>query len=657
MKYILTINSSECGSKELCLTDSQGFPVKLNAFGLDITVDRSAVHGLREYRISFVPTEEIKLSSATLAIPFGDSVVGCEYPIYILDNSLCTNTFATIKEINSDSGVTRSREIVTAHNEKGDLNAAFTSFDRFYTEFQTDGGGITAFYALEDKPVRVGEEYVLETLVIDEALGGIEFFDTYCDILRERYNIGEMKPIPAGWSSWSCLYGHVTEDHVNKQAKHLAENWLCRGADLVQVDDGWQVGGSFGGIWTPEPVAFAGGIPALRKAVTDLGLRLGLWLSPGLIVDESDMFDVMHDCLLKKDGKLIKSFGGDEALSATKNGSVYSLDIGKDKVLDYLREIFTRAKDEYGAVYFKIDFVMNLLLRLVSDGSRVEYEDGYSVELYRRYIRTIRETVGEDIFLLACGSPIGESVGIFDSIRISPDITWEGADNPSHPGAWTILSGCATSAMLRSPMHGKVFINDPDALLLRDFQTDRGNDGFKLNYEEAKMWATVCAMSGGHILINEEIDRISHERRELMTNILPPLGLAARPADFYEYPKCTEAYIDCCDARLVAIYNWDEGETKKSLRNPYADPAVVIDCWSHEIIGILGEDMEFTLPSHTCRAFMIRELKEGFLYSDSNFYLGLGSRCGKEYFYFKSGVPGGYKKVENEFIDGLYVKE
>ncbi|MBP3378707.1 MAG: alpha-galactosidase [Clostridia bacterium] len=656
MKYILAINTTEHGKSSFEFSDSQSFPVKLAAYGLDITVNRSDVHSLVEYSISFIPSEAVRLHSITLLAPFAESDIGCEYPIYMLDNSLCTNTFATIKEINECSGTTRSREIVTAHGRSGNLNAAFTSFERFYTEFRTDSKAITAFYALEDKPVRPGEEYNLEALLIDNKLSGLEFFDKYADILKEKYHIGDMKPTPAGWSSWSCLYGYVTEADVEKQARLISEKWRDLGADLIQIDDGWQKGGSFGGHWTPEPTTFRDGIPALREKINDLGLRLGLWLSPGLIVDESEMFEELNNCLLRKDGKLIKSFGGDEALSATKNGSVYSLDIGKEETLEYLKKIFTRAKNEYGAEYFKIDFIMNLLLRLVSDGSRVEYDDGYSVELYRRYIRTIRETVGDDIFLLACGAPIGESVGIFDSIRISPDITWEGAGNPGHPGAWNILSMCACSAILRSPLHGKVFINDPDALLLRDFLTDKGNDGLALSHEEAKMWATVVAMSGGHILLNEEIDRLSPKRCDMFTSILPPLGVAARPRDFYEYPMCTESFIDREDAQLVALYNWGEKDLKKTFKNPFGKPAVIIDCWSRDVVGVIDTDMEFTLEPHTCRAFIVKPLTDGFLYSDGNFYLGLGERSGKEYYYYPNSAPGGYTKVESAVLDGLYTK-
>lgn len=657
MKYILAIKTTDLGEERFSCDTEQSYPISLSAFGLDIKVTKSTVLALTEFSVSFIPENKVKLDSVTVILPFEENIIGCVYPMYLYDNSLCTNSFASIKKIDAENAdVTRSREIVTVHSKNGDLNAAFTSYDRFYTEFQTDNKAAIAYYALENKPVHPGECYTLEALCIDDTLDGLEFFEKYTEVLKEKYNIGKMKPVPAGWSSWSCLYGEVSEADVEKQAKLLSENWRELGADLIQIDDGWQKGGSFGGYWTADEERFGGGIPQLCKKINDLGLKLGLWMSPGLVVDESEMFDELYDCLLRENGKLAKSFGGDDALSATKNGSVYSLDIGKKEALDYIRRVFTRAKEEYGAVYFKIDFVMNLMLRLISGGTRVEYPDGYVVELYRRYVQEIRSSVGDDVFLLACGSPIGESVGIFDSIRISADITWDGADNPSHPGYWSILRSDAQCAFLRSPYHNKVFINDPDALLLRDYLTDKANDGLKLSYEEAKMWATVVATSGGHILLNEEIHKLPPDRRELFASILPPLGYAARPRDFYEYPWCSETYIDMGVAQLVSLYNWGEEMLTKKFVNPFGRRAVMIDCWSRDVIGVIDEDTVFELEPHTCRAFVIRPIDDGFLYSDGNFYLGISNKFGNEYYYFSGNAPEGFTKVDSEVIDGLYMK-
>jgi len=636
MNFLLRITATDRTPIEISCSTEQNFPISFNAFETDFTVSRRHKYSLTEYTISFIPSAEICLDSVALLLSFGKNRIGGEFPLYMFNNQLSTNAFAKIEQIGANSGPIRSREIVTVHSDKGDLNAAFTTFERFYTEFVTDHSDLKAVWHLENKRVCPGIEYVLEKIALDDSLGGLEFFELYTETLHDRYIIKPIKPIPAGWSSWSCLYDKVDENAVLYQAGLLSKDFLKIGADLVQIDDGWEKEGLFGAYWTHDEKKFPSDIPGLSKKLTDLGLKLGLWMAPGMVVDHSSRFEELSPLMNRKDGNIFKLFGGNDALPADKNGSVYGLDIAKEEVIELMREMFSRGVNDFKAVYFKIDFIVNLLLRMGVESSRVEYKDGYSVELYRHYMKELRKTVGDEIFLLACGAPIGESVGIFDSIRISSDITWNGADSPWHPGAWNIIRNDAQCAVLRSPFHKKVFINDPDALLVRDYVTDKGSDGMSLTLDEAKMWATVVAMCGGQILINEELDKLSDERKALCANILPPLGLAARPRDFYEYPWCSEAFIDVSDdARLTALYNWGDDEITKTVTNPYDDRAIMVDCWSHQIIGYLDGSCTFDLPAHTCRSMMIKKLPDkcDFLFSDGDFYLGLNGKRGTSYYY------------------------
>ena len=637
IKYEILVKTTDNTTETIACSTGQSYPFSCKACGLDLSVNVSGEYGLPEYQISFVPEKEIRLHSITVQMKYAENTIGAVYPIYMYDNGMITNTFAGIRKMEADlKEAIHTREIVTTHNEKGDLNVAFTTFERFFTELITDQNGITAVIYLEDKPVAAGEKYVLETLALDDNMAGMDFYETYTQLLHDKHHVGPMKPIPAGWSSWSCVYGSVDENIVVKEAEELAKGWLDKGADLIQIDDGWQKEGSFGAYWTYNPDKFPHDIPWLAERIRELGLRFGIWMGPGMVIDTSSRFEELYPYINLVDGKLVKNFGGDETLMAEKNGSVYGLDIGKKEVLELALEMFRRGTQEYGAEYFKVDFIVNLLVRAGNGFTRVEYEDGYAVELYRRYMREIRKTVGDDVFLLACGAPVGESIGIYDSIRISHDITWGGVGQPHHPGTWNILRNDAQCAILRSPFHGKVFINDSDGLLVRNYQTPYCDDGLEMTLEEAKMWATVVAMCGGQTLINVEIEKLTQERKDIFTNILPPLGQAARPRDFYEYPWCSESYIAAEeDAQIAAIFNWGEETMEKTVRNPFDSRAVLVDSWSHQVIGYMDESVNFTLPAHTSRAFLIRRLPEngGFVYNDGNFWLGLGERNGKDYFY------------------------
>ena len=343
---------------------------------------------------------------------------------------------------------------------------------------------------------------------------------------------------------------------------------------MIQLDDGWQKDGSFGAFWTDNFERFPKGMDGLKNFLKERGLEFGLWFAPGLVRDTSENFDNFSDLLVRQpDGSLLKCFGGDDALTADRNGAIYALDIGKQEVLEMTRDIFKRACQEYGVTYFKIDFITNLVYR-VAFGTPVRYPSDYSIGLYKKWTELIRETVGKDAFLLSCGAPVGESIGVFDSIRVSPDISWGGAGKNGLPTAFEIITLDAQNVILRSFYHKKVFINDPDALLVRDYQTPYEEDALVLSDNEAKLWATVVVMSGGHILVNEELDKLSSERLALVKRVyelsreIYPLtgGNAARPKNFFEFPYCTETYVKLSGEEasyLCALYNWDNEPCEK----------------------------------------------------------------------------------------------
>jgi alpha-galactosidase len=113
-----------------------------------------------------------------------------------------------------------------------------------------------------------------------------------------------------------------------------------------------------------------------------------------------------------------------------------------------------------GIDFFKVDF----LYAGAVDGAR--HQDVPALEAYRHGIELIRMAVGPDAYVLGCGAPILPSVGLFDAMRISPDVapTYEPRDGdlsaPSQRAA--ALTGTA-----RAFQHGRFWVNDPDCLVAR----------------------------------------------------------------------------------------------------------------------------------------------------------------------------------------------
>lgn len=220
----------------------------------------------------------------------------------------------------------------------------------------------------------------------------------------------------------------------------------------------------------------------------------------------------------------------------------------------------------------------------------------------------IRKAVGEDSFLMACGAPIGESIGIFNAIRVSPDITWD-KEAAGHPGYWKLIEWNSQNIFMRSFYQGKVFYIDPDALVVR------GNilmkDDFAPTFEEAKVWATSVALSGGTIMVNERLEELTEERLLILKRVLDGLRVTARPVDYLEYPLITQVYAKLDKNRLlVAVYNWEEIEKTAQidlLKLGMKETCRVFDCWEEQELGETKEQFISTAQApHSVRVLLFR---------------------------------------------------
>ncbi len=96
-----------------------------------------------------------------------------------------------------------------------------------------------------------------------------------------------------GWSSWSSMRRHVTAAKIEAQARVMAARLKKYGYTYINIDSGWSNGyypngknhpNSFDKYGRPLPnrYEFPHGIKAVAAYVHSLGLKLGIYMSPGL---------------------------------------------------------------------------------------------------------------------------------------------------------------------------------------------------------------------------------------------------------------------------------------------------------------------------------------------------------------------------------------
>lgn len=154
---------------------------------------------------------------------------------------------------------------------------------------------------------------------------------------------------------------------------------------------------------------------------------------------------------------------------------------------------------EFGYEYLKLDF----LFAAAAEGIR--HDSALTrAETLRRGLEAIRRGAGEGAFILGCGCPLGPAVGIVVGMRIGRDVApYWGAGGPE-PGTAPAID----AVVARSFMHRRLWLNDPDCVMLRATQT-----GLSTDEREALAWT--IAASGGMLLISDDMSLLSQESARL----------------------------------------------------------------------------------------------------------------------------------------------
>jgi alpha-galactosidase len=269
---------------------------------------------------------------------------------------------------------------------------------------------------------------------------------------------------------------------------------------------------------------------------------------------------------------------------------------------------------DWGYEYLKLDFLYAGAL----PGKRFDPSRTRAQSLYQA-LKTIRESVGDQITLLGCGCPLGSGIGIFDAMRVGPDVApnWK-------PKIWGIrrilekesglpsVRNALHSAVSRLSLHQRWWLNDPDCLLLRDKATE-------LTKDEVQFLATVVALSGGSLIVSDQLPMLSDERVEMLAKLLPPLPNAARALDWFDSKFPSQLILplqsDIGQWHLVALLNWtDDPQTlsidleRCSLRGE--DQHHVFDFWQASYAKASGNELiRGPIPPHSVKLLAVRPIE------------------------------------------------
>lgn len=372
-----------------------------------------------------------------------------------------------------------------------------------------------------------GEQRRLHGIVIDTAddEGSSELLAAWAARVGRRGAAKVNAPYQLGWCSWYQYFDGVTEAHLRDNLAAAAE-WPF---ELFQLDDGYQAAI---GDWLTTNHKFPSRLDALAEAVGRHGRSPGLWLAPFLAAPDSEVARAHPEWLVRRrpdpdvsegvhattagaagdpDGEPLfvwwnPSWGGG------RDGFMYGLDTTHPDVQEHLASLAAALVDA-GFGYLKLDFTFSPS----ADGI---YTDPSltPAERVRAGFASIRRGAGDDTFLLGCGVPLANVVGLVDGSRIGQDVApfWALPDSAEIVAGYRDVEPSTQHAcintMTRSWMHRRLWLNDPDCLMLRTADTG-------LSPAAARTWAHTVAVSGGMALVSDDLSRLGREERALLDEV------------------------------------------------------------------------------------------------------------------------------------------
>ncbi|RPJ63969.1 MAG: alpha-galactosidase [Dehalococcoidia bacterium] len=432
----------------------------------------------------------------------------------------------------------------------------------------------------------------------------------YVDAVARQMNARvPMIPPPAQWTHWYHYFQAITADLFVANLNTIDSIRNIIPFKVVQLDDGYQ---SAWGDWTTCNAKFPLGLSNLSQNIKNKGYTPGLWLAP-FVVDPRSTLAQKHP------GWMVKDVKGKPIISGYFYDFYgYALDLTQSEVQEHVRSLLHTISQDWGFGFVKTDFVYAGGLPGIRQNPKMT-----RAQAFRKGMEAVRQGIGDETFLLGCGCPFGPAVGIVDAMRIGPDT----APNWT-PYLWTvkwatpIIKSEKSIGSLRnnirhtlnlSTQHRKWWWNDPDCLMVRNYDTTLTDDEVKSNL-------SLIGLSGGLMIDSDDLTRLSQERQSWVSLLTPILSKGGLPLDLLQNEMAglyvlpvTTTWGNWND---VAVFNWDKKPGNRTLQlsqlgyNP-GDKLVVFDfCTREHWITRESELIIKNIPTHGCRLLRICQLED-----------------------------------------------
>lgn len=466
----------------------------------------------------------------------------------------------------------------------------FASCHRFSGEFWYNEKELLVVLNLEGITLNPGQSIKLETFYVEWGRRE-EVKQNFAKEICKNHAALQHTEIPSGWCSWLVYGPQLKAEHIYGIMDAIKEKEM----DLkyIQIDDGYQ---EHMGDWLTESNRFGESIKKICHDIKVKGFEPAIWVAPFIAEKESDLWKLHPDWFVKdRQGNPLSSdqvsYGG------WRQGPWYMLDATNPQVREHLKMVFQTMRQEWGVKYFKLDANM---WGAMPFGYRYD-ENKTSVEAYRMGMKAILEGAGKDSFLLGCNAPMWPSMGTVHGMRVTND----------NSRRFDRFKSLAQECFFRNWQHRKLWINDPDTILLLngkkvvcDPNGKKTPISSQLTANEFLFQAVYQLASGGMLLSGDDVANYTKEHCKIINKILSSGHKAAVFVD----KDYSIGWIDEDSQTILCLFNSNE-EEKEYIVDFHAS-VLLEDFWTGKEVETTGSDCYvLKLSPHSADAFYVRPIE------------------------------------------------
>ncbi|MFA7231839.1 MAG: glycoside hydrolase family 36 protein [Victivallaceae bacterium] len=471
-----------------------------------------------------------------------------------------------------------------------------------------------------------GESRRTHNLIIECAASRKELFARHVERIASRYGVRH-SPYHNIYCTWYYYGPHISENEIIDNINAISEHDLE--LEVFQIDMGWE--NNFGD-WEANLEKFPSGMSRMAELIKAKNMCPGIWTAPLVISPESEV-------VKKYPSIVLRNHHGEPCIFKCCRGNCYTLDPFAPEAPKLLQEFYSRLK-KWGYSYHKLDFMRAVFIH---NDANFYQPNVTRAEAYIRALKLIREALGDDAVINACGGLYDASAGLAEIIRSGADLRghWDGEGSDISAYVTRIKQNVCRN------FYNHLWTADPDALQLRRNSEAWAGDekhahlsAGKFSDDEAFSIAVNQFLSGGIVCVSERFKTFDVDRLEILKTLVP--NYAPVPEYFGEWNEyLPEKFVTTFDKHkelppwhVVTVTNWNSNDAK-TVRVKISDIPCLLsgkmyaafDFKTQKSLGVFAanETLKVVLEPHSADLIRLTPLnRSGKILIGSNINMSMG---------------------------------